>query len=485
MSTERGEECIDRETEFAELERLFDAEGPGLILLYGRRRVGKTFLLSCVSEGRRSFYFLAGDTTPDRNRQDLLRELSLWLGEELPGEDYPSWRTVFRLFARLSEKEPLVVVLDEFQFLMGSEEGIASQLNAIWDREVGRRKLKVVLCGSEVGIMAGLEAADSPLYGRLGWAHQLRPFDYFDTSRMVPGRSHRETACVYGIFGGMPQYLGAVRPDESLAETVVRALLSPRGEVGLQLENLIEQEHGIRETGTYRAILTAVAEGNTGTNEVAQEAGVEDPQVVRRVLETLESLGLVRRERNFRAARRTPWRNRVAEHAVRFWYRYVYPNRSRLATGDPKTVWEARIEPNLDTYMGKVFEEICQEAFLRHHARWRLPGPVVWARWEGSDRGRRSIEIDVAAELDGGRLLTGEVKWSSSPVDYDLHLIHVRNLEDLGESGHAWAREALDPGSSHGHIYFSAAGFTELFRRKAEENDRLRLIDLPELYAGR
>jgi len=485
MPAERKANCIDRETELAELARLLDAEGPGLILLYGRRRVGKTFLLSCVSEGRRSFYFLAGDATPDRNRRDLLGELSLWLGEELPGQDYPSWRTVFRLFARLSESESLIVVLDEFQFLMGSEEGIASQLNAIWDREVGRRKLKIVLCGSEVGIMAGLEAGDSPLYGRLGWAQQLRPFDYFDASRMVPERPHRESACVYGIFGGMPQYLGAMRPDESLAEAVVRTMLSPRGEVGLQLENLVEQEHGIRETGTYRAILTAVAEGNTHTNEVAQKAGVEDPQVVRRVLETLESLGVVRRERNFRAAPRTPWRNRVADHAVRFWYRYVYPNRSRLATGAPEIVWEARIEPNLHTYMGKVFEEICQEAFLRHHARWQLPGPVVWARWEGSDRGRRSIEIDVAAELDDGRVLTGEVKWSSSPVDYDLHLVHVRNLEDLGESGQGWARDALDPDSCHGHVYFSAAGFTELFLRKAEENDRIHLIDLAEIYAGR
>lgn len=473
---------VDRAREVRELRELA-ARAPSLGLLYGRRRVGKTFLLDHVWEGARRFYFLAADTTSEMNRAELIQELSSWSGRTYEAVDFPSWRNVFRALVGLAEVEPLVVVLDEFQYLMGQEEDIVSQLVAVWDREVRGRPLTLILCGSEVATMERLEAGDSPLYGRPNWSARLRPFDYWDTRAMVPGLPPREAACVYGVFGGTPRFLATTREGEPLRDWVVRTVLSSRGEVHLQLERLIEQEKGIREPREYRSVLSAVADGHSTTDRVAAAAGLADrPHVVDRALRVLESLELIGRERNFGASVRTPWNNRVADNGVRFWYRFVHKNRSLLEMGDPGRVWERRVEPHLDTYMGKVFEGIVREAYARHHEGWGLGAALGWARWEGQDRNRRPIEVDLVAELDDGRLFTGEVKWSSRPVDHDLHLQLRRNLDDLARAGQGWAHRALDPRHSAGHLYVSAAGFTHHFRRRADEEGGILLLDLEDLY---
>lgn len=477
-------ELVDREQELAELRRLAEAGRPALALLYGRRRVGKTYLLDHAWRDRRVFYFLAADATAALNRAELLRELAAWSGRELRPDDYPTWRTVFRLFVELANEAPLVVVLDEFQYLMGREDDVVSQLVAVWDREVRGRPLLLALSGSEVATMEQLQHGGQPLYGRPTWSARLRPFDYRDAARMAPHLSPREAALLYGVFGGTPRYLAAIDEGEALDVCVVRTLLSPRGEVHLQLQTIVEQEKGIRDPADYRAVLAAGASGRTELDEIAHTAGLgERPHVVRRALAVLEQLELVGRERNFAAAATAPYRYRVADNAVRFWYRFVHPNRSRLEVDDPRDVWAHRVEPHLGEYMGKVFERLCREAFVRYHTRWGLPGAATWARWEGRDRERRSVEIDLVARLDDGRMLTGEVKWSSRPIGPDVHRLLVRNLGALTRSGQGWAVEALDPARSAGNLYCSAAGFTDDFQRLAAEHGTLRLVGLEELYA--
>jgi hypothetical protein len=132
----------------------------------------------------------------------------------------------------------------------------------------------------------------------------------------------------------------------------------------------------------------------------------------------------------------------------------------------------------------RTFEDMTREVFQRQHDRWGLPAAAEWARWEGLDRNRRQIDIDIVAELTDRKLLTGEVKWSSSPVGEWVHGGHLRDLRDLIASGHGWASDALDPARSHGHLYVSAAGFTEEFVAMAKADSRIRLVTLEDCYAG-
>lgn len=480
---------IDREQQVRELRALADADGAQMGLLYGRRRVGKTYLLQHAwGEDARLFYFLAGGVTPEQNRQDLLRELDDWSERPITPGDFPNWRTTFQTLFEHARDDSLIVVLDEFQYLLGNSkqehQEVTSQLNAIWDREVKKYDLDLtlILCGSEIGTMKGI-GAGGPLYGRISWRHRLGPFDYFNAARMCEGRSLRERIYIYAILGGLPEYLDALREDEELADAVARTVLSSRGEVHFQLERLLEQEQGLRDPRKYRAVLSAVATGATTTNEIKQRAFSSGSQHrVRRILETLEELGLVRRERNFRAGKKAAWSNRIADNAVRFWYRFVHPHRSHLQARPARDVWEHAVKPQLDVYTGKVFEQLISDAFRRHHDSWNFPMFVHWARWEGVTRDRRSIEIDIAAELQDQKLLTGEVKWSSSPVDLELHVEHQSKLQALANSGQRWAHEALEPEHSHGHLYVSAAGFTEYFRQRAQEDSTIHLVDLEDIF---
>jgi hypothetical protein len=469
---------VNRERELSQLRRLADRGNPSLVLIYGRRRVGKTYLLDHAWQGRRVYYFLASNATEEINRTELLHDLAQWSGRSLDPRDYPTWRAVFRLLVDLAEESPLIVVLDEFQYLLNrGDDDIASQLVSVWDRELRNRPLVLALSGSEVATMAHLAAGSQPLFGRFALRLKIPPLDYHDARKMTPNRPLREAAILYGALGGMPRYLTAIEATETVGEALLRNIVLPSGEIHLQIEYIIEQEQGIRTPADYRAVLAVIAGGATHRNDIAQKAGL-DISTTRHVLETLEGLELIRRERNFAASTSAPYRYRIADNAIRFWYHFVNPNRSRLVTGNGETIWRERIAPFLDSYMGKVFEPICAASYARFHAQWHLPGAAVWERWEGQDRNRRPIELDIVARLDDGRMLTGEIKWSSQPVDDDVHRDLRRDLDDLSRSGQGWAHEAL----SGPHIYFSVAGFTDRFRSLAIQERNIHLITLEEMY---
>jgi AAA+ ATPase superfamily predicted ATPase len=474
---------VDREREVEELRRLARSGQKQLAILYGRRQIGKTHLLSHAwqAEGQiRQFYFLAAALTADLNRQDLVRELAAWSGRPLDPADYPTWRTVFREVLSFADEGPLVVVLDEFQYLVTGGNGrdeITSQLVAVWDRAPRDQPLTLVLSGSEVSTMAHLHAGGEPLYGRVTWAAQLHAFDYRDAARMAPWLAARDRVYLYAVFGGTPRYLAALKEGEPLADGVARTFLSPHGEVHLQMLTLIEQERGIRQPAEYRAVLAAVAGGGTELNDIATATGLEE-HVVRRALGVLGDLALIRAERNFQAGRKTAFRYGIADRAVEFWHQFVVPHRSRLVTEDPRRFWDARVAPSLDTYVGRPFEGVIRQAYARYHRHWGLPAAREWGRWEGRDRERQSVEVDIAGRLDDGRLLAGEIKWSSEPHGPGLHAGLLNKLGRLAASGQGWAREAEDAV----FLYASAAGFTREMEGLAVADPRIRLVTLGDLY---
>lgn len=478
---------VNREREITELRALASRGEPALALLYGRRRVGKTYLLDHAWPDRRVFYFLAGATTLEANRRELLRELASFVTDpsDADPQERPTWRSVFRLLADLATDAPLVVVLDEFQNLLLEDGSVASDLMAVWDREVRGRPLMLVACGSEVGTMAALESASGPLFGRWNWTARLKPFDYFNAARMLPGRDLRERTVAYGVLGGTPRYLATVRPNDDLQARLTEAVLSPRGEVHVQLDRLIDQEQGIRDAAEYRAVLTAIAGGATTLQAIANVTGRQDRvHTVRRTAGILEDLGWVRHETNFAAHPRATVRYRISDPALRFWYRFVYPNRSRLERGDAAAVWASEVQPNLNTFMGAAFEDVTRQALTRIEERLGLPPVKHAARWEGRARSGRSVELDLVAELSDHRMLTGEVKWSSRPVGAKVHVQHLRKLDDLAGSGQGWARDALDVTRGAGFLYVSAAGFDSAMHAVAGEDPRVQLLDLADLYEG-
>lgn len=479
---------VDRTEELAGLKALLTRNSPQLALLYGRRRVGKTHLLNHVWPRERVFYFTAAETTEEQNRATLLRDLADWLGQELHVEDYPTWRAVFRLLLEARTPAPLAIVLDEFQYLGKDVEdlsAIASELNAVWEQPRAPRPLVLVLSGSAVKSLEALNAGGAPLYGRFTWTARIDPFDYWNAAEMAPFRSLRDRVRLYAAFGGTPRYLAAVDRRQSVGENIGRLLLHPRGEVRGLIETALVQERGLREVSKYQAILRAIGTGSTEFSEIRDKAGLRDDVVttVRRMLDKLIELGYVRSDRNIGAHPTAPYRYRINDPAFAFYYEFVTRFETALVRNDPMKIWERHIAPVFDSYVGHTFERVAEQAFTRA----RRPGlPLVseWGQWEGRDRDRADLQMDVVAPLTDGRVLTGGVKWNGSPLPARWHFHHMEMLQRLKRSGVKWAHAATAPESPL--LWVAAGGFGREFERAIRgERKEVYLWDLKTLYPRR
>ena len=383
-------------------------------------------------------------------------------------------------------------MLDEFQYLADGEAGVAavaSELNAVWEgRELrraagGKLPFLIVLAGSAVTTMEALAGGGSPLYGRFDWQHTLEPFTYWFAAELAAFESLRDRALAYGVFGGTPRYLAAIDAHRSLAENATDLLLSPRGEVRLLVETALDQEEGLRDVSKYRAILRAVADGCTGRNEIAQRAGLANDHGLREKLATLIELGYLEERRNVDAKPNEAVRYQIADAAFRFYHRFVAPNASLLERYPAPQVWEASVAPQLDAYMGFELERIAVQAYDRRVSILGLPLVRRWGRWEGADRLRRSLEIDLVAELTDGRWMTGAVKWDRAPVGAIVHHDHLDMLRRAADAGRGWGHAALENDAPL--YYVAAGGFTDAFRTAVEASDRQAILwSLADVYAA-
>lgn len=471
---------IDRETELARLREQADEPDSRIVLVTGRRRIGKTYLLRHCWSGRPVFHFTASNISAAQNRQALLTEAARWAERPLRAEDYPSWRTALRALFELHPEQRVVVILDEVQYLAQDPRDLstfASELNAVWEGELRREKpLLLVLSGSAITTLEGLTAGDAALHGRIRWHGRLEPFRYHQAARMLPGYSHAQQVEAYGAFGGTPMYLDEIDTGRLLEDNIVRHLLAPDGLVRSQLETAIEQELGLRDVSTYRGILAAVGQGRPTGGEIASAIGREHDYALRRKLERLIRLGYLERIRNFEAAGNQPYSYRLADFAFRFYYGLVVPHESAIDTAGARPVWEQRLASEAwPTYLGQhVFEDVVQQAYLYLQGDRDVPSVEEWGYWQGQAPDRDPVEIDAVCRLLDGRVMTGSVKYRSRPVSASAWVDHVRKLTRLKGSGRKWVHEALEPDAPF--LFVSRSGFTDSFHEVRREHPERPVI---------
>jgi AAA+ ATPase superfamily predicted ATPase len=485
-TTIKPDPFYDRTLELAALDRTWKRHGAGgqMLLLYGRRRLGKTFLLqryftAGVSGNEREkphCYFLAEQSTAATQRMTLARQLTAALPSEgvAPEEISVSWNALLRYASQQSQTRKkaagrFALILDEFPYLVDQTPELPSILQAWWDREGVHSPLFVVLCGSQLSAMAALGQESAPLFGRFnaGIFH-LDPLHYEDVAAFYGNSPHYgvvEKLLMYGVFGGTPRYHALVDTSRPPAEEIVTLLMQPRAILENEVRFLLSSEQ-IRDPAPYNAILAAIAGGETKFNRIQQLIGVERG-ALSASLRTLLELGWIRRELPFgeRSDRRAIYR--VADPFLTFWYRFVAPLTSALQFSDSATVYAAQVAPRLADYMAwSVFEEICGQ-WLQRNAQQRLGLNVrEMARYWSRD-GR--TEIDLMAELGDGTFLFGECKWRTERVTRlsDLSALQAK-VASLPE-----ARWRDRPS----YILFALGGFSpELRQLAADPTERLFLI---------
>ena len=458
---------IGRERELASLRQLYSSDKFEFVVLYGRRRVGKTALINHFIDGKKAIYFMGVESNAKQNLENFSKSIIEYASGIEAETSFASFQAALETVFRLSENERIILAIDEYPYVARASKSLASTLQLLIDKYKDRSKLMLILCGSSMSYMEDhVLAYKAPLYGRRTAQIKLQPFDFEETCRYFGSFSTEEKALAYGIVGGTPQYLLQMNDRISIEENVKNTYLNPTSSLYEEPTNLLKQE--VREPAIYTAIITAIATGASRMSEISGKVG-EDTNVCSTYLKNLVALGIVQKETPYgeKASKRSIYS--IDDNMFRFWYRFVPENASMIARGAADLVYK-RIEPHLSEYMGKVFEEICKQYL------WKLllngKSPVEFAslgRWWGNDPVHKcQAEIDIMGEQDKDTALFAECKWTAEQVDLAV-------LETL------LARSELFPYKNKHFFLFSKSGFTKGCEEKAKEIGSVSLVTYGEI----
>lgn len=403
---------LDRETELLALDRDWESPGASLVLLWGRRRTGKTRLLGQFVDKKRAVFYGATEqasATELRAFSEAARgTLRPRGGDLLAHGDFPDWVSAFDYLGERARSQRLAVVLDEFPYLVEAEPGLPSIIQRFWDHQGRTSKLFLVLCGSAQSVMESLQDRGAPLFGRASMRLQLRPFGYADEALFTPRLAASERAIAYAVLGGMPAYLSRWSDDIGHRANLRRLFADSASPLVEEGEFVLSGE--LPEGSGYFRILHAIASGNRTYGAIGDFADID----VQRQMGRLMSLGLVERvvpatENPSRTKRAT---YRINDNFLSFWFRFIYRHRADIARGLGQEVVDRVIIPGLSDYMGEPWEEMCREFLRRRVAQRQLPIELSSiGRWWSRDN---SVEIDIVGIGNGKVVLAGSVKWAGS-----------------------------------------------------------------------
>jgi uncharacterized protein len=464
-------EFLNRESELSLLRQRFTSGRAELLVVYGRRRVGKTELLAHLAAQTRSFYFEATDTVPAQQLRDLTGELARVSGDELLAvQDLTSWDAALTAVARFVGTERTLVVFDEFQLLAARSPELETTISRWW-RTTGRDlPIVLVLAGSELSFFEDKVLAGS-LYGRRTGQLKLEPFTAHDAALFHPRYSAEDKVRAFSVCGGIPYYLERFSDDRPLRDHLLSEVFERTGLLHDEAELMLRQS--IADPANHIAVLRSIAHGHNRNSEIADRTGLSSAHVTK-ILSSLERLGLAVTLRPITAsprAKKTAYA--VADQFLRFNYRFVEPGRSQLRTSElAATYLDDSVLPTLDHHASTTWEEICQQHVLHEAA-----GATAVGRWWGQVRmssGPRTEEreIDVVA-IDGDKtpVAVGMCKWTNSQVDFD----ELNLLDRLSP--------AMEGFSSQPDRYlFSRSGFTSRLRTHAGSDPTLHLVTPEDIY---
>ncbi len=445
----KPDDIVDRDDAWRILVDEWQRAAPALLFGIGRRRAGKSWVLSRFARVVDGVYYQA----TRRTAREQLAHLSRIIGERLGdaalrrGVPFPDWESLLAYLAERAQTEPLLLVLDEFPYLCDAEPALTSVVQQFWDHAIQGTRLKLVLNGSHIAAMRRLEAADQPLYGRRTGRLLFPPLQYEDVKQFVPGYTSRDRMLAFGAFGGLPGQLALLDPDISLGTNIARQMLSNSGRLADQAQHMLDGFLG--DADIHYSIIQAIANGEHTWSRLASRLGVpggslsrpvrwlEEMQVIARIVPVTEKRPLQSKRALYQ----------ITDSYVAFWHRFVAPllASGALSLGDPETLWRSQVEPRLADYMGRPFEEICR-SWTRRTTRLPFRAARVGSWWDAAS----TNEVDVVA-LGPGDVLLGECKWGAVGDD-DLARLRARTplvLRELSvdESG----------GRVH-HALFSASG---------------------------
>lgn len=401
-----------RAAELGTLAEAWRSPKSAFIPIYGRRRTGKSRLIVEFAAGKPAIYHVGKQAPAALQRREFLDLAATALDEPLLRQVNPdTWAEVFRLVEeRWKGPGKLLLALDEFQWTTESSPELPSVLQEAWDRRWQKSgRIMLILCGSYLGFMEReVLGRKSPLFGRRTAQILLRSFGFREAAAFHPGWSTLDHAQAYFVCGGLPAYLECFARDRSIEQNLAANFLRENGPLAREPEFLLREE--LRDVANYHAILNAMAaQGQTTNSGIARAAGLGD-RALHYYITTLMDLGYVRRRHPLHGAANHARETRyaISDPLLRFWFRFVYPNLSRIPVLGPERAVRELVRPGWEAFCGEAFERLCREALPLLHA-----GEKVAAATEVGEYWSREVQIDVVALRDDRTVELGECKWGT------------------------------------------------------------------------
>ncbi|MCX6054191.1 MAG: ATP-binding protein [Chloroflexi bacterium] len=451
---------INRKAELEQLRGLYGSDHAELYVLYGRRRVGKTELLRAFCTDKPHIFFIATLSSDTEQLATISQQIYGFSHSEVPdGFTFPSWEAAFQALADLSMQTRPIIILDEFTYLISGNKAIPSILQKVWDEKLKNTNLMLVLCGSYIGMMeTEVLGYKAPLYGRRTASSLLHSLDLPSSALFFPNYSPEEKFLTWAVLGGMPYYLRTFSDRQDISTNIRQHILDAQTGALFNEPRLLLMEE-LREPRNYFSILRAIAQGRARLSEIALASGVSEVTSVARYLDILQQMHLI--TRRVPATENQPEKSKkgiyqIDDHFLRFWFRYVQPNQSGLDLGLADAILKQRIQPDLDHFVSKAFEEASQ-AFL---AKLAQVGGLTFLPERIGGWWDREAEIDVLAISQSEKAaLVGECKWSVNQIGTNI-------LVDLKRKAKVLIRD-------HGiqrieYAIFARSGFTPSLEEQAK-----------------
>ncbi len=458
-----------REKELQTMNRRYEKGEFECIVIYGRRRVGKTALINEFCKDKPTIFFSALNASAQENLEALSKAIYQYQnpnGSAAPS--YNSFADALSAITDMANEQRLVFVIDEYPYLAKADKSISSRLQHMIDHLHQQSKLYLILCGSSMSFMEyQVLGYESPLYGRRTAQLKIQALTYREVPVFHPNLRTEDQALLYGITGGIPHYINKLGVEDDMDEALLQNLFDTSSYLFEEPENLLKQE--LREPAIYNSVITAIAGGASHSNEIATKVGVESGFCAK-YLRVLLDLGILKKETPMteKPGKKTIYA--IDDNFFRFWYRFVPRNLSAISAGRFARNYDRAVKAYIPEYMGLVFEKMCQDYLLRYAEDLPIMLSEIGQWWGTDSKTRKQVQIDiVGTPTEGSEYIIGSCKYRNEKIG-------VEELELLRSYAAVFGK------GSHYHYYiFSKGGFTDGLLALASQGE-VTLLTLEDIY---
>ncbi len=453
-----------RENERKKLHTMFLSDSQMISLIYGRRRIGKSELIKqgLKETDLKSIYYECKQTT-ERNNVDSLSEL---IGEifGFPKPAFENIEVLLQFLFKMSEKEPMILVLDEYPYLRENSKGLDSILQSIIDHYKDTSHMKLIVCGSYVDTMKALLEKQNPLYGRIDLTLNLKPMDYYESALFYPEFTEEDKVRLFSVFGGIPYYNRLIDAKKSVRENIIELIASP----GARLENEVSMylNSEISKITNANEVFEALAKGFSRYKDILDQSNVSSGPALIDILDKLMRMDVVSKEAPINDENNKKKSGYfISDNLSLFYYKYIFRNLSRMNIMDSDVFYDKYIAEDFETkYVPKSFERICRQYLIRKNRNGLMDEVFekIGKYYYDDPIEKRNGEFDIVTLDDRGYIFY-EAKFRKDPVTESTVQNEIRQVEQTGLECYRYG-------------FFSKSGFA------CKEGERRILIELKDLY---